>query len=238
MLALLSKMFRLAMKWHASERFWRSDSPTIGVQKFPEQKRERWLNEDEMTKLLGALDSYSESNIANVVRLILLTGSRKSEVLRAEWSEFDLAAGIWTKPYTNTKQKRTEHVQLSRPAIQILQEMKPKATGPFLFPSSRLEDNPLEDIKQHWKLITESAKLPGVCIHDLRHTFASHLVSKGVPLEFVGQMLGHTHKATTQRYAHLAQKPLKDAANTFGKDLFCGEKEKTVKTAAGATARG
>jgi integrase len=85
---------------------------------------------------------------------------------------------------------------------------------PFLFPGDR-EGKPLRDLKRAWKVICAAAGIQGVRIHDLRHTYASHLVSSGHSLPLVGRLLGHTQAATTQRYAHLADDPLRQATEKF-----------------------
>jgi integrase len=128
-LALLSKMFSIAIEWG-----WRPDNPAKGIQRFHEDKRERWLTVEEMQRFTEALDAYHDQSAANALRLLLLTGSRESEVLKADWTQFDLPRGVWEKPSHHTKQKRIEFVPLSGPALELLCAMKPKdATGP-LFP--------------------------------------------------------------------------------------------------------
>jgi integrase len=227
-LALLSKMFSLAVEWHAQKPVWRADNPTAGIERFPEEKRERWLRDDELKCLTAALDVYPNQDAANAIRLILLTGARKMEILSATWSQFDLAEGIWTKPSAHTKQKRTEHVPLSTAALKLLKAMKGASDGEdHLFPG-RIEGSHLHDLKADWKALCTVAKLQNARVHDLRHTYASHLVSSGIPLEHVGKLLGHTQSATTQRYAHLADSPLRKATERFGKLI-----SSTNKTAQG-----
>lgn len=213
-LALLSKMFSLAVRWG-----WRGDNPVQGIQRFSEHARERWLSTDELTRLTQVLQKHPNQRVAPAVRLILLTGARKSEVLTATWDQFDLERGVWTKPAHATKQGRQEHFPLSRPAIELLQEMKARATGgPFLFPGDS-PGKPLQNMKRFWRSLCRDADLEGVRIHDLRHTFASHLVSGGTSLPIVGRLLGHTQAATTQRYSHLADDPLREASDKFGELL-------------------
>ena len=74
----------------------------------------------------------------------------------------------------------------------------------------------MQDFNKEWTNILKRAKLENVRVHDLRHTYASHLVSSGLSLEIVGRLLGHTQAATTQRYAHLADDPLREATNRMG----------------------
>jgi integrase len=242
-LGLLSSMFTEAIRWK-----WSKDNPVRGIERYQEHKRERWLQDDELKRLNAALDKYPDQSAANAIRLIALTGSRKGEVLKAKWDEFDLERGVWTKPSHHTKQKKVEHVPLSRPALDLLRGMFSSererqsiesrgedALRP-LFPGKDGKAARLT-IRKPWLQVLRAAGLaeaitkkgkrrhevteykPLVRIHDLRHTFASHLVSKGTSLQIVGKLIGHTQIATTQRYAHLADSALREATNTFG-DIF------------------
>lgn len=211
---LLSKMFNLAIQWG-----WRSDNPVKGIEKYKEYKRHRWLNNEEVQKLWYALDSYPNQNVSNVIRLLLLTGSRRNEVLYATWDQFDLEMGVWTKPAHTTKQRRMEHLPLSTSALDILIKMKDESISPFLFPG-KVPGRPLQEIKKSWDTIRKKAGIPDVRLHDLRHTHASHLVSSGLSLSIVGKLLGHTQASTTQRYAHLADEPLRQATELFGEKVI------------------
>ncbi len=211
--SLLSKMFGLAIKWQ-----WRADNPVTHIPKFHEEKRDRWLNDQEVSRLLSALHSYHDQRAARAILLLVLTGARKSEVLKAEWSQFDLEHGLWIKPSHHVKQNKTHRVQLNGSALSLLAIMREEAgdDATYLFPGDK-GGQPLNDIKRPWKHILTQAGLEGVRIHDLRHTFASHLVSAGMSLAVVGSLLGHTQAATTQRYAHLADDPLREATERLGK---------------------
>lgn len=211
-LSLLSKMFNLAMSWG-----WRDDNPATNIQKYQEEKRDRWLNQEELDRLWEALDRHPEHITAYVFKFLILTGARKGEALGATWDQFDLEKGIWTKPSHLTKQKKKEHLPLSEKAVEVLQIVKkrtPKGSV-YVFPG-RIEGEPLKEIKTFWKTVLKEAKLENIRIHDLRHTHASHLVSSGLSLSIVGKLLGHTQASTTQRYAHLADEPLRHAAELFG----------------------
>lgn len=112
-----------------------------------------------------------------------------------------------------------EHLPLSSQAIDLLKKMKSQASdSPFLFPG-KVPGQPLKEIKKAWETIRQSANIADVRIHDLRHTYASHLVSSGLSLSIVGKLLGHTQASTTQRYAHLADEPLRKATAVFGDKL-------------------
>jgi integrase len=131
-LALVSSIFNYGIEQKLID-----SNPAKGIKKFKENKRERWLTVEELQKFREALDKYKNQSAANVVRLLILTGSRASEVLKARWEEFDLQRGLWTKPSHHTKQNKVEHVPLSAPALNLLESMSPEnPTGP-LFPGTK-----------------------------------------------------------------------------------------------------
>ena len=228
--SLLSTMFRKAIDWK-----WCASNPVEGLKKFDEDKRERWLTVEELQKLGDALDDYSDQSAANVIRLLLLTGAREGEALTADWSQFDMKRGVWTKPSHHTKQKKIEHVPLSKAAIALLRKIGPKPSGP-LFTGANANGSARVTIRRPWVQVCKAAGLanavkmkgkrriitrykPTLRIHDLRHTYASHLVSNGVSLHIVGKLLGHTQASTTQRYAHVADEAMREATERMGKIL-------------------
>jgi len=243
-LALLSKMFTLAMEWG-----WRADNVAKGIPRYPEDRRETWLTSEQVEALLEALDNYVDQSAANAIRLLILTGAREGEVLSATWDQFDLKRGTWTKPSHHTKQKKIEHTPLSKIAVQLLQRMNASRTSAALFPAGQnhkkepsrphraAANTARVTIRRPWVQVCKAASLataeqipgkrkkfltiwkPTIRIHDLRHTFASHLVSSGESLHIVGKLLGHTLPQTTARYAHLADGALRDAANRFATGL-------------------
>ena len=115
--AVLSKMFALAVHWH-----WRENNPAKGIERNVEYRRQRYLKPDELMRLTRALAAYSDQQTANIIRLLLLTGARKGEVLAMRWDDID-SAGIWSKPASSTKQKQDHVVPLSAPARQLLSEI-------------------------------------------------------------------------------------------------------------------
>lgn len=210
-LALLSKMFSLGLRWG-----WRPDNPATGVEKYHEDKRTRWLSDGELRALTEALDAHPNQVAADAIRLQLLTGARIGEVLSATWADFDLVRGVWTKPSHHTKQKRTEHLPLSTATVELLTTMRGRSTAEHLFPG-RIPGQSLKELKRFWQQICGAAGLQDYRIHDNRHTHASHLVSSGLSLTIVGRLLGHTNPTTTQRYAHLADAPLREAAEVMAR---------------------
>jgi integrase len=143
--------------------------------------------------------------------------------------QFDREAGVWTKPSAHTKQKRQHRVPLSPACLAILDELwELKASDIYVFPGNK-PGQPLRDIKNFWKRVCRQAGLSSLRIHDLRHTYASHLVSGGGDLYVVGKLLGHTQAQTTRRYAHLADNPLRQLATEFGLKVDGAGKLRTVE---------
>jgi integrase len=209
-LALLSAMFNRAIEWHL-----RTDNPCKGVKRYHEDRRETWLKTEEIARLNAALDAHADQTVAAAIKLALLTGARRGEVLGAKWSDLDFDRKVWTKPSHQTKQKKIEHVPLNPAAVALLHNLRARSTSDYLFPGRR-PGEPLGDIKKSWARIRKAAGLGQVRLHDLRHTYASHLVSRGVSLHIVGKLLGHARAETTQRYAHLADEALREATGQFG----------------------
>jgi integrase len=229
-LALLHKMFSFAAADTKNE-WCVTQNPASAISRFHEERRERWLSESELQRLALALEEYpgrcaADADVSekqrkflraeaqramNAIRLSMVTGCRKSEALTSKWTDFDLVRRVWTKPSHHTKQKRTEYVPLSEQALSLLERLP--RDGEYVFPGRT--GLHLTDLKGPWAKVCKIARLSGVRIHDLRHSFASHLVSSGVSLPIVGKLLGHTQQQTTARYAHLADNPQREAANRF-----------------------
>jgi integrase len=209
--ALLSKMFALAIRWQ-----YRADNPAKGIERNPEEKRERYLSAEELARLGAALAKHKDKMAANIFRLLLVTGARSGEVRAARWDQFDLQEGVWTKPASATKQAKLHRIPLNPPAQLLLNELRKAADydAEYLFPG-RLGGHRV-DVQADWAAVCKAARIKDARIHDLRHSFASVLASSGHSLPIIGRLLGHSQAATTQRYAHLQDDPLRKAADTAG----------------------
>jgi integrase len=211
LLALLSKMFALSVLWNM-----RSNSPVRGVQRNQEIKRKRYLSGEELNRLTKALAAYHNVEAADAIRLLLLTGARKSEVLSATWSQFDFGQGTWTKPGATTKQKTDHCVPLSAPARQLLAQIREhNKSAKFVFPGPGPSGH-RTNLKRDWGRICKTAGIVGLRVHDLRHSFAAQLASAGVGLQVIGGLLGHTRAETTFRYSHLFDETLRAATERVG----------------------
>lgn len=240
-LALLSKMFSLANAWEI-----RDDNPAKGIERNPEERRERYLKPAELLRLTEALNAHGDQASANIVRLLLLTGARRGEVLNATWAQFDLEEGVWTKPSATTKQKRVHRVPLNAPALALLVAMHEaslaarekalklgrasqeviEARAARLFPGLKsTKDAAQGDLKKSWAAICKAADLDCLRLHDLRHSYASFLASAGLSLPVIGALLGHTQPATTARYAHLLDDPLRQATERVGAIVTAGARQ-------------
>jgi integrase len=214
-LAICSKMFSLALVPKPGETLpWRNASqgnPCKGVQKNHEEAEERFFSQSELTAISDALAKYS-GGAADCVRLIMLTGCRPIEATRAHWEEFEREPGYWIKPSTHVKQRKTHKLPLSPAAIELIERLRKKRRGKWVFPGNK----PGEHLAMLWRVWDFVRKETGLGkdarLYDLRHTFASVGAGGGLSLPIIGRLLGHTQPRTTQRYAHLADDPLREAA--------------------------
>ena len=202
-LGVLSKMFNLAELWGL-----RTDgsNPCLHVKRYKEEKRERFLSVDEFNRLGRVLDeiledgSESRSAVA-AIRLLMLTGCRLSEIQKLRGEHVDLDAGELRLPDTKTGGRT---VPLAPSAVRLLTSLPRDDDNPWVI-AGRKPGSHLTDLQHPWRRIRERAKLDGVRIHDLRHSFASRALALGEGLPMIGKLLGHTQVQTTARYAHLAR---------------------------------
>jgi integrase len=248
-IALLSKLFSLAIKWG-----YRADNPVRGVEKNAETKRKRYLSPVELASLTAALNAHKDVQAANIIRLLLLTGARRNEVQSMRWADLNLTDGIWSKPGSTTKQRTDHVVPLSAPARQLLSDLRRDAeaaankagreVGEYVFPGRYGSHR--SELKKDWAELCIAAdivsvtkekdakgkerivKVPSARMHDLRHTYASVLASAGLSLPVIGALLGHSQPATTARYAHLLDDPLRAATERVAAVVMGGGKPAEV----------
>jgi integrase len=212
-LSLLSKMFALSIKWGM-----RNDNPCRGIERNTEYNRERYLSADELARLTKALAESPDKDVADAIRLLLFSGARKNEVLTMKWADVDLTAGTWKKPANMSKTKKANEVELSAPARMLLVErMGRKADGEeYVFPGRGNGAHHGRDIWHTWRKLCKAADISDLRIHDLRHSFASELVSAGYSLPMIGSLLGHRNVQTTARYSHLYRDARREAVERVG----------------------
>jgi integrase len=214
-------------------------NPASGIEAFREQRRERFLNSEELARLGDAIREAETTGIlwevdemkptakyiprrrrtiidphaATALRLLILTGARLREILGLKWEYVDIERALLLLPDSKTGRKT---IVLNAPALAVLSEL-PHA-GPYVIVSNDPE-KPRHDLNRPWALISKRAGLKGVRLHDLRHTHASFGAGAGVGLPIIGKLLGHTQTSTTQRYAHLNVDPLRRASEKIGRRL-------------------
>jgi integrase len=204
-LALASKMFGLAELWK-----WRPEgsNPCRGVRKHAEGKRERFLSTDELKALATALNAAKATEspyVIAAIRLLVLTGARLGEVLQLRWEQIDFERGVARLPDSKTGAK---NIYLAAPAAQLLADLPRRERNPFVICGEKPR-KPLVNIQRPWRRIRKAAGLNDVRLHDLRHSFASVAAVGGASLPLIGGLLGHASPATTARYTHLADDPLR-----------------------------
>lgn len=191
----------------------RSDNPVHGVKRFAEKRSERFLSPKELARLGDALlsaERNGENQTAiNAIRLLILTGCRKSEILTLQWSHVNFQAGYLELPTSKTGQKR---VPIGAPSLELLGSLSRLDGNPYVLPGEKAGKHFI-GLPRAWKRIRESADLHNVRLHDLRHSFASVGAGAGIGLVVVGKLLGHRNPSTTARYAHIADDPAKAAAD-------------------------
>jgi integrase len=216
----------------------RPDNPVHGVAKYANNPKERFLTTDELERLGAAIreaettgipwevnedapkakhiakrdDRFTKINpfAAAALRLLLFTGCRLREILHLRWEHVDMERGLLFLPDSKTGRKT---VVLNAPALALLADLD--HIGPYVVPGDDPE-KPRADLKRPWEAVSRRAGLGGVRLHDLRHTYASFGAGGGLGLPVIGKLLGHSQAATTARYAHLDNDPLRRASEQIG----------------------
>jgi integrase len=213
-------------------------NPAHGIEKFRETARERYLSEVELSRLGDTMrlaetdglpwepdpskkvkhapkvrNTIVDPYAVMAIRLLLLTGARKNEILTLRWDWVDLERGLLNLPDSKTGKKV---IPLGGPAIALLQALP--RLGDMVI-AGRDGTKARVDLKKPWDRIREHAGLEGLRIHDLRHSFAAVGAGSGFGLPTIGKLLGHKNVVTTQRYAHLADDPMRRAANAISDSI-------------------
>ena len=211
-LILMRYAMNLAVRWEIPGM---TANPTKDVPLFENPNmKERYLTKDEAQRLYEAVCGSDNPMLRYIVPMLILTGARKREVLDAKWEDFDIAGQQWRIP--TTKAGKPRYVPLSTGALHLLASIPRREGCPWAFANPKT-GKPYVSFYISWNTARTQAGLADVRIHDLRHSFASFLVNAGRSLYEVQKILGHTQVKTTQRYAHLAQGTLIDAADEVAK---------------------
>jgi integrase len=236
-LALISVIWNWAAR---REEVVLANNPAKGIERYPEQGRERFLTTEELERFGAALAEgesiglpwvVDETNprakhiakledrrtkldpfAAAAIRLLILTGARLREVLNAQWSQIDMERGVIFLADSKTGRKP---IYLSAAAREVVASIPRIEGNPYVIAGSK-DGQPRADLKKPWAAIKRAARLDGLRLHDLRHSFASFGAGASLGLPIIGKLLGQKQASTTQRYAHLEVDPLHRAADTIG----------------------
>ena len=216
-LALLSKFFGWAEKHGLRPD---GSNPCRHVEKYREGRRERFLSQEELGRLGDALREAEQDKscspwIIAAIRLLALTGTRRNEILALRWEHVSEEHESLFLPDSKTGRKA---IHLSPPALALLQAIPRIEGNPYVICGERPGLH-LVNIEKPWRRIRAAAKLDDVRLHDLRHSYASVAAMGGQSLIVIGKLLGHSQPATTARYAHLADDPVKAASDAVGRHI-------------------
>jgi integrase len=205
-----------AMLSFAIKRDLRSNNPAVGITPYRENRRERFLSEAEIGAAADGITAAEKSGkigpfAAAGLRLALFTGARSGEVTAFQWSQIDWERRLIRLPDSKTNEPKTVH--LSDAAIEVLKGIP--RIGPYVVAGGR-RNQPYAHLTRAWGVARKHAGLDAVRLHDLRHSYASLALGRGVPLAVIGKLLGHKNPATTQRYAHLARDAVQAVNDEIG----------------------
>ena len=225
--SVVSKMFKLAMAWGMTPA---RPNPCRSVKRYNQRGRERFLTADEYARLGRVLfEAGSEgprmAAAVAAIRLLLLTGCRRNEILTLRWDDLDRTAGELRLRDTKSGPRR---VPLT-PAVDRVLARIPRIEGNPWVIAGEKPGGRLGGIDRLWHRLRARAGLDDVRLHDCRHSFASQALALGEGLPLIARLLGHKTVMTTVKYAHLARDTEKASAakvgDSIGNDLLSLEPE-------------
>lgn len=207
-------MFNKAVEW--GELSEEARNPAIGIRPFGEKERDRWVTPEEIPRLMASIDSEENIYVRAAIRLLLLTGCRKNEVLRLQWRDVDLKRSEIRLRETKTVART---VPLSAEARGVLEELPRGLGSAWVFPSLIKTGQPMVNLSKPWGRIRKRAGLEDVTIHDLRRTAGSLMATSGVSPAIIGKVLGHASPSATKIYARIADEAARKALDEHGARL-------------------
>ncbi|TLY37656.1 MAG: site-specific integrase [Nitrospirae bacterium] len=219
--ALVRTMFNLARDWG----LFTGENPATRIQFFKERARDRFVQPEEMPRLLKAIHAEPNPYVRAALLTALLTGARREEVLTMTWPDVSLARGEWRIP--QTKADRPHLLPLPAPLVTVLEAL-PRVDGNRYVFVGRDDTGHLVDLKRAWDRIRDEAGIPDVRIHDLRRTVGSWLAGSGESLPLIAKVLNHSSVSTTAIYARLNLEPVRHALERHASKLLSAGKSGPV----------
>ena len=208
-LVLMRRLLNLGVQWELLDRNVLTRIELLHL----DNQVEHYLDDAQLESLLEVLKTDDNRLVCLILLFLLSTGARRAEGLKAEWAQVDLKRRIWRIPATNSKSKKHKNLPLNDSAMWVIEQLTSKGNSQYLFPSPAT-GRPFREITRVWYRLRKKAGLPSnFRIHDLRHSFASRLVSAGRSLYEVQMLLGHADPRMTMRYSHLSNKAMQEASN-------------------------
>lgn len=205
-IAMASSLFNYANE----KRLFRGANPAHGIKKYPEVKRDRFLQSNELPAFFQALAEESNDTLRDYFLISLLTGARRSNVQEMQWSQINFERAEWRIPTTKNGEPQT--VTLTTEVMEVLRERQSNHSSIWVFPSTGVTGHIVEP-KKAWKRVLDRAGIDNLRIHDLRRTLGSWQAKTGASLAIVGKSLNHKSPSTTAIYARLDLDPVRESVD-------------------------
>ena len=227
-------LLRRCINWGIRKDIWQGENPAEKIDWNAEKSRERFVQPDEMARLLKAVEKERGVNwdLHDFILLALYCGQRKSNLLAMRWEQIKMSVtgeAEWEIPIT--KNGRSHKIPLLPEALTVLQDRKRRAKdekSAWVFPSGGKSGH-LRDVKKSWGRLRKAVKIPDVHIHDLRRTLGSFMAGANVSLPIIGKALGHNSVASTQVYARLQLDPVRQAMSVAIQGMKKAQDEKALE---------
>ena len=212
LLERIRAIYNKAIEWG-----YKKPNPSIGIKKFKEQSRDRFIQTDELPKLFEALEQEDNKIVKDFIYFSLYTGARKGNILTAKWEQINFNLLEWRIPQTKNGEPQT--IPLIEQAVKLLESRKKESNNldlkdfqkQWIFPSFTSKAGHLADPKKAWNRILDRAGIKDLRLHDIRRTLGSYQAITGASLPIIGKSLGHKSSQATEIYARLNNAPVRQS---------------------------
>jgi integrase len=218
-LSLLTTVFNKATDWG-----WDSSNPCVGIKKFKEKSRERFIQGDEITRFFESLNEEPSEVFRDFFYIALLTGARRDNVQAMHWNDINFNRSEWR--IKETKNGEAQTIPLASQAIDILKQRHENRNSDWVFPSSTSKSGHIEEPKRAWKNLLKRAEIEDLRIHDLRRTLGSWQAANGANSYIIGKSLGHKTQQATAIYARLNIDPVRESVTRAVDSMFAATMKK------------